>query len=203
MKEMLIFIYLIIFVFGTIFGSFLNCIIYYLEEGRNDLNDRSFCPNCKHKLSWSDLIPVISFFFLKGKCHYCSKKISIQYPLVEIFTGLLFVLILNFQFINLQFSILNILTSISFLYLLIVSSLLILIFVYDLKHYIIPDKIVYPAIAIALIFNFQKTTFGSSLLVGGGAALFFFLLWLVSRGKWMGLGDAKLAFLLGLQRLIM
>ncbi len=201
--------YFIIFVFGACIGSFLNCVIYRLKEKQSFLSGTSFCPKCLHQLGFFDLIPVLSFIFLKGKCRYCGQNISTQYPLVEIATGGLFLLIFNFQqfspeftaegfSIFNEFSIFNFKNFITTLYLLIISCLLIIIFVYDLKHYIIPDKIVYPAIATALIFNFQKTTFGSSLLAGGGAALFFFLLWLVSRGKWMGLGDAKLAFLMGL-----
>jgi prepilin signal peptidase PulO-like enzyme (type II secretory pathway) len=99
----------------------------------------------------------------------------------------------------------------NFLFLILNSCFLILIFVYDFKHFIIPDKVVYSAIIISLIFNFQfsifrefsffnfqKTTFWSSLFAGGGAAFFFFFIWLVSQGKWMGFGDVKLTFFMGL-----
>lgn len=181
---------LIVFLTGLVVGSFLNCVIYRLKEKQSFLSGTSFCPKCHHQLGFFDLIPVLSFIFLKRKCRYCGEKISWQYPLVEIATGILFLLIFNFQ---------NFITT---FYLLIISCLLIIIFVYDLKHYIIPDKIVYPAIAIVflykIIFNFQISNFYSLILSALVASGFFFLLWLVSRGKWMGLGDAKLAFLMGL-----
>jgi len=184
-----------VFLFGLIVGSFLNCIIYRLETQGNFLKGRSFCPHCKHILSWQDLIPIFSFIFLKGKCRYCQKKISWQYPLVEIATGTIFLLIFSFYFIPTLFQ------FITTLYLFIVSSFLITIFVYDLKHYIIPDKIIYLAIAIALIFNLLKSDFqwkSDFLISAFAASLFFLLIVLVSRGRWMGVGDIKLAFLMGL-----
>jgi len=179
--------YPIIFIFGLVVGSFLNCVIYRLALPRG----RSYCPYCKHILSWQDLIPVLSFLILKGKCRYCQKKISFQYPLVEIVTGLLFVLIfwhLGFGF-DLAFGIW-----------ILISCFLIIIFVYDLKHFIIPDKIIYPAIAVVFIYNVLQ---GPALLMRSGlaailAAGFFLSIVLVSRGRWMGLGDVKLAFLMGL-----
>jgi prepilin signal peptidase PulO-like enzyme (type II secretory pathway) len=192
-------IFILIFLTGLIVGSFLNCVIYRLEVGEGFLRGRSFCPHCKHQLSWQDLIPIFSFLILKGKCRYCQKKISWQYPLVEFITGSLFLLIWYAAVIKIS----------EFLFLALISSFLIIIFVYDLKHYIIPDKVIYPAIAIALIFNFlphqifgggfnQFSIFKFSILSAFGAALFFLMIVLVSRGKWMGVGDIKLAFLMGL-----
>ncbi len=200
------FFYPIIFIFGLVVGSFLNCVIYRLAlpKGRprrkaSFLRGRSYCPHCKHILHTRDLIPVLSFIILGGKCRYCRKKISWQYPLVEIATGLLFVLILSFSAEGGQ----NLL-DICFLFL--VSCFLIVIFVYDLKHFIIPDKIIYPAIGIALIYNFYQlltthyplSTVLNNLYAAFGAAVFFLAIVLVSRGKWMGLGDVKLSFLMGL-----
>ena len=199
-----VFLYLIIFIFGLIVGSFLNCVIYRLEQKQSFLKGRSYCPHCKHTLKWQDLIPVFSFLFLKGKCRYCNEKISVQYPLVEMATALLFLLILNFKFLIFnEFLIFNFETITYFLYLFIISSLLIIIFVYDLKHFIIPDRVVFPAIAIALIFNFfpyVRSSVGghNSILTAAGAAIFFLIIVLISQGKWMGVGDIKLAFLMGL-----
>ncbi len=184
---------IIVFLFGTIVGSFLNCVIYRLEQGQSFLKGRSYCPFCKHTLSWQDLIPVLSFLFLKGKCRYCQKKISIQYPLVELSAGILFLFI---------YLISRGPSSVIFNWM--VSSFLIIIFIYDFKHYIISDSVIYPAIAIALIFNFQFLIFNEfsifkfSILSAISAAAFFLLIVLVSRGKWMGVGDIKLAFLMGL-----
>jgi len=197
---------IIVFIFGTIVGSFLNCVIYRLEQGQSFLKGRSYCPHCKHTLSWQDLIPVLSFLFLKGKCRYCKKPISWQYPLVEISTGLIFLLIYNLQFFLLRqgFEGQAIFNSI---YYLIASSFLIIIFVYDLKHYIIPDKIIYPAIFISGIWYpvsgiflsiYTKYEILNTIYSAFGAALFFLAIVLVSRGKWMGVGDIKLAFFMGL-----
>ncbi len=194
--------WLIIFILGTFFGSFLNCIIYRLETKQSFLRGRSFCPKCHHKLVFFDLMPVLSFIFLKGKCRYCDKKISWQYVAVEIATGALFVLI--FWHLGLGFDLDFGFWILDLLYLSVVSSLLIIIFVYDLKHYIILDKIIYPAIGITLGFSILNSyiinhkSFFNPLFAGLGVGIFFFLLWLVSRGKWMGLGDAKLAFFIGL-----
>jgi len=179
--------YPIIFIFGLAVGSFLNCVIYRLALPRG----RSFCPHCKHILSWQDLIPVLSFLILRGKCRYCQKKISWQYPLVELATGLLFVLI----FWHLGFGF-----DLAFGFWILISCFLIIIFVYDLKHFIIPDKIIYPAIVVVLIYNALQSP---ALLMRSGlaailAASFFLIIVLVSRGRWMGLGDVKLAFLMGL-----
>ena len=134
------FFYLVIFLFGLLFGSFLNSVIYRLEIGGSFLKGRSYCPHCKHKLIWQDLIPVLSFLFLKGKCRYCQKPISWQYPLVELATGFIFLL---FFLTSLN------LNNFTYVYLLIMSCFLIIVFVYDLKHYIIPDKIIYPAILVS------------------------------------------------------
>ncbi len=198
-----LFFSLVVFAFGLIVGSFLNCVIYRLEKEESFLKGRSYCPYCKHGLSWKDLVPLLSFLILKGKCRYCQKQISWQYPLVEISTALLFLSIFNFQFFLLRQgfggqAIFN------FIYYLIISSFLIIIFVYDLKHYIIPDGVVYSAIIVALIFNLQFSIsnefsiFKLTILSAFGAAAFFLLIVLISRGRWMGVGDIKLAALMGL-----
>ncbi len=179
-----------IFLFGLTVGSFLNCIIYRLQTGESFFWGRSFCPDCQHKLSWQDLIPVLSFLILKRKCRYCQQKISWQYPLVELATAIIFLLLF--------LSVINVCTAV---YLLLISCFLIIIFVYDLKHYIIPDKVVYPAIFTAFLYQlFEGLEFEilrpilSSIL----ASAFFLIIVLVSRGKWMGVGDVKLAAFMGL-----
>ncbi|MFH1656845.1 MAG: prepilin peptidase [Candidatus Nealsonbacteria bacterium] len=206
--------YLIIFIFGLVIGSFLNCVIYRLEKEHN-LKGRSFCPKCKHTLKWLDLIPFFSFVFLGGKCRYCKKKISWQYPIVEIATGLIFLLIFNFEFrilngflISNFETIFNFETLINFCFLLIIASFLIVIFVFDLKHFIIPDKIIYSLIGITFIKNFQFSIFNfqsifnetilNYLISGFGAGLFFLIIVLATKGKGMGIGDIKLGFFMGL-----
>jgi len=89
---------LFIFLFGLAVGSFLNSVIYRLQTGvphqlffkSGGGFERSYCPRCQHTLNWQDLIPVLSFLILKGRCRYCQKPISLQYPLVELLTGLIF-----------------------------------------------------------------------------------------------------------------
>jgi prepilin signal peptidase PulO-like enzyme (type II secretory pathway) len=189
-----------IFIFGLLVGSFLNCIIFRLRKKQGFLKGRSYCPHCKHSLAWYDLIPVLSFIILRRRCRYCQKPISYQYPLIEFVTGVLFVLI----FWNLALDIWHLDFLILF-YLIFITSFLIIIFVYDLKYFIIPDKILYPAIIIslacrlyeALIFN-DKLSIINYLIAALGAPLFFLLIYLVSKGKWLGFGDVKLGILLGL-----
>jgi len=227
---MAFFIYnFVIFTVGLIVGSFLNVVICRLESGEKIINDRSRCPCCRHNLAWYDLIPVLSFIILKGKCRYCKNPVSLQYPVVEMATAVLFVLIFNFQSRVLgtifnEFSISNF-QLISIIYLLFwfyIASSLIVIFVYDLKHYIIPDKIIYPAIVITFIYKFfEVLNFGHWDLIGNCpessgleignlitvfnpfiaailAGVFFLGIVIFTKGKGMGGGDVKLAFLMGL-----
>jgi len=200
-------LYFFIFLFGLAVGSFLNCVIYRLEKNESFLKGRSFCPHCKHKLTWYDLIPLFSFLILKGKCRYCGKKISLQYPLVELATGVLFLSIFNFQFsIHNQFSIFNFQNLLTTSYLLLIACFLIIIFVYDLKHYIIPDKVIYPGIGIVLFYQlFRIWSFGNWNLfriwdLGFGIlpSLFLLAIILISKEEWMGWGDFKLAVFMGL-----
>jgi len=196
-----------IFLFGLCLGSFLNVVICRLETGEEMIKTRSHCARCGQVLAWYDLIPLASFLWLNGRCRYCGKKISWQYPLVELATGLLVVFIFNFQFPILQFLTENLFVVGCSLY---VLCSLVVIFVYDLHHYIIPDVILFPAIIVTVLWR----GFESLLLSGGineiishfslyffsalGAAIFFLVIILITRGKGMGLGDAKLAFLMGL-----
>lgn len=203
--------FILIFLTGLTVGSFLNSVIYRLVlpdfswKNLGGLKTRSYCPNCRHTLSWHDLIPIFSFFVLKRKCRYCSQKISWQYPLVELATAVIFLLIfLTFLRTN-NFTYAYLLVHLFFLFL--VSCFLIIIFVYDLKHYIIPDKVVYPAILVSGIWYFVSGIFFNvytkyeilnTIYSALGVGAFFLAIVLVSRGKWMGMGDVKLAFLIGL-----
>ena len=188
------------FIFGLIVGSFLNSVICRLKTGESIIKARSHCPYCKKTLSWFELIPLMSFIFQGGKCRHCKKQISLQYPLVELATGILFSLC-GWYFFS------NILLSVFYFF---VSSCLVIIFVYDLKHYIIPDQVIYPAITIAFLFrilnlfrisNFEfriSNQFLNYLTAAIIAKLFFLIIVLTSRGRWMGMGDVKLAVFMGL-----
>jgi len=204
---MLIF-YLLIFIFGLFIGSFLNCVIYRLEQGESFLKGRSYCPNCKHQLAWYDLLPVLSFLFLRGRCRYCKKPISWQYPIVELFTGIVFILPF-FSYSFFKGGVLGADTSslINYIYYLLIFCFLIIIFVYDLKHYIILDKVLLPTIVISFLYliinsqlsiiNHQPSIINYILSALGASALFLFI-YLISKGKWLGFGDVKLVILLGL-----
>lgn len=190
-------VFIIIFLTGLAVGSFLNSIIHRLQTGETFLFARSYCPHCKHILDSRDLIPVLSFLILSRKCRYCQKPISLQYPLVELATGILFVLISIFYFLfSNECSVFNF-QLFTFFYYLLITCFLIIIFVYDLKHFIIPDKIIYPAIGIVCLYNIYQLAI-NNFLSAFGATAFFLAIVLISRGKWMGIGDIKLAFLIGL-----
>lgn len=185
------FLYCFVFLLGLCIGSFLNCFVYRLEH-KKSIMGRSFCPHCKHTLSWLDLFPVFSFLCLAGKCRYCKKKISWQYPLVEFITATLFVLIAaiyGFDLLKLCF-------------LFYIACALIIIFVYDLRHYIIPDRVLLPAIIISLLYRLAQVFNHGYILNYIFAAIFasgfFGLIYFLSKGRWMGFGDVKLAILLGL-----
>jgi prepilin signal peptidase PulO-like enzyme (type II secretory pathway) len=181
-----------LFIFGLIIGSFLNVVIYRLNSGEGIVRKRSNCPHCRHQLGWSDLIPVLSFIFLKGRCRYCQKSISWQYPLVELFTALIFVL--GYLIIKGESRDLTLSLSVLFIF----SSFLIVIFVYDFKHYLILDRVVLSAFGVALILNLLSGKSLINLLTASGIAAGFFLLqFVVSRGKWIGGGDLRLGLVMG------
>lgn len=210
--------YFFIFLFGLAVGSFLNVVIFRLENGWSIVNDRSKCMHCKHVLSWYDLFPILSFVALKARCRYCKKKISWQYPIVEISTALIFLLIFNFKFlISNELLIFNAKFLIEIFYYFFIASAFIVIFVYDLNHYIIPDEVIYLAIAIALVFNLYADTgiiynissldlqfilnnsvFINHFFAAVNSFIFFFAIVFFTNGKGMGGGDVKLGFLMGL-----
>ncbi len=188
-------------IFGLIIGSLLNVIILRFDDLKSILKTRSHCPKCKKELAWYDLIPFISYILLIGKCRNCQKAISIQYPLVELGTALIFALLFWKFGLTVQFFVL-----------LIISAILIIIFVYDILHMLIADFLVWLCIGVWLIyliidfiinshfgFGLRILDFGFLNSIYGGLALggFLGLLVLVSREKWMGAGDIKLGFLLG------
>lgn len=205
---MLTFISINIFLFGLLIGSFLNVVICRLKTGQSIWLSRSACPFCGAGLKALDLIPILSFALQKRKCRYCGKKISWQYPLVELSTAALFVAAFNFHIscANLW----SLAGWLNVLYFFIVISFLTVIFVYDLKHYLIPDVLIYPPALLALLFNLFKDIYSQNALLHWSsftAGGFLSALWigtaflgivLISRGKWMGMGDVKLAVLMGL-----
>lgn len=192
---------ILVFVFGLIIGSFLNVVILRLNTGRSVVNGRSRCSRCDRTLKWYELIPVFSFLGLRGKCRTCHAPLSFQYPLVELITGIIFVLLYTTTIVG---NTMNIFSWVSFVFSTVVASLLIIIAVYDLRHKIIPDKIVFPFIGLALasvIWNIfitnSVTNITSALLAGPMLAAPFFFIWFFSQGRAMGFGDVKLALGIG------
>ena len=218
---------LLLFLLGLCVGSFLNVVIDRLPKGAGVVKGGSHCDNCQHPLAGRDLVPLLSFAVLRGRCRYCGQKISWQYPLVELTTGLLFA---SSFFLSSAFRLLNLPSVLCILS----SIFLIPIFVIDLKHGIIPDKIVFPGIAVVLGCRLLGVIGGIWVMwenlkndVGGlgpyllqtdffrqhvwlelrpflltllGSLVLCFLFFVLHRlfsGRAMGGGDVKLAFLVG------
>ncbi|KND48663.1 MAG: leader peptidase (prepilin peptidase) / N-methyltransferase [Parcubacteria bacterium C7867-005] len=186
------FILICLFILGAIVGSFLNVVGLRLNSGLT-LGGRSFCPVCHKQLSWHELIPIVSYLLLVGRCSKCKCAISAQYPLIEFFTGLVFVTVYQ--------SILVPITPIVvalYALLLIVFCLYIAILIYDSRHKIIPDQLVYASIIFALIYRFINGGTLFDWLAGPIMFMFFAAIWYFSLGRAMGFGDAKLALSIGL-----
>lgn len=205
---------LILFIIGICFGSFLGVLVDRLPKNESFLTSRSHCDFCKHKLTFLDLIPLFSFIFLSGECRYCKHKLSPFYPIIELTTGLLFVLIYLTLVSNQILSPKSLIIDLPF-YLFIVSFL-ITIFFTDLKYGIIPDKIIFPSLLVTFAWLIINYFFGiqvqalqvdqflivNHLISSLGTGLFFilvpYLFYLVTKKEAMGGGDIKFAFLMGL-----
>ncbi len=186
------------FLFGLAIGSFLNCLIYRLAQ-RKTILGRSFCPWCKKTIKAIDNIPIFSFIILGGRCRYCGKKISWQYPAVELATGLLFTLPL----FNLQLTCLAGRQATYNLQLIfrdwIILATLVFIFVYDLRYQLVEDKVILPAAGAVFILNLvggvvPLAKIILSLAIGVG---FFGLQYFLTRGKGIGLGDLRIGLFMG------
>ncbi len=187
-----------IFILGLFIGSFLNVVIYRLHRGEKFITGRSKCLFCGHKLYTKDLVPLFSFLLLKGRCRYCKQSFSKQYFLVEFITGIVFSLIFLVTFPNQSFLNFESLVLFQMIAWWIIACFLIIIFIYDAKYYLILDKVSVPAIFLALIFNLILGANILSLLFAGFLAGGFFLLqYSLSKGKWVGGGDIRLGFLMG------
>ncbi|HZJ18447.1 MAG TPA: prepilin peptidase [Patescibacteria group bacterium] len=188
---------IIIFSIGLCIGSFINVVIDRLPKKESVISGRSYCDNCRKKLSWYELIPIISFFILKRKCKVCKTSLSFQYPAIEIITGIL--VLFSFLFLISDKS-LNLFTYILLFYYISIISSFIAIFVIDIKYGIIPDKIIVFLLFVVLPYSFifQKPFIFDSFISAISAFIFFLILVLVTKGKGMGFGDAKLAFVMGI-----
>ncbi len=181
---------------GLVIGSFINCLVWRLHEKKTILG-RSFCPCCNHKISWYDNIPVLSFLILNGKCRHCKKKISWQYPIVELITAILFFLAWYLQKDNFG-AILEIKQVLILLRNWFLIVVMIIIFIYDLKWYLILDIITLPSMILAFILNLIiGYSFWDLMWAGGIGGGFFLFQFLISKGKWIGGGDIRMGLLMG------
>lgn len=194
------------FIFGTIIGSFLNVAILRMNTGKG-FGGRSICFSCGKQLGAMELIPVISFLFQGGRCTGCRERIAWQYPIVEVTTGFVFAAI-AYMLLPLALSIVPL--ALHFIFYATLFCLLIVIAGYDLRHKIIPNRVVYPFILLSFLAplfmgstdHYFNSIWIDHLLAGIALGAPFALIWLLSHGRLMGLGDAKLAlgmgFLLGI-----
>lgn len=209
-------IFLGLIIIGLCFGSFVNALVWRLQKQiktpkktnllthKNQysiLTGRSMCPNCHHELAIKDLVPVISWILLKGHCRYCGKSILWDSPLSELLVPLLFVVSyiwwpLGFQGVGLFDFVLWLVFLIAF----------VALGIYDIRWFLLPDKIVYPIIILGLfelIINATVFSGGEHLIIQTfwsvtTIAGLFYVLHVVSKGTWIGFGDVKLAILLGI-----
>ncbi len=201
---------IIVFILGSVIGSFLSVIIYRVHsKEKGIISGRSKCPFCKKKIKWRNLIPIFSWLALRGRCGECGKKISSHYLVMELTMALLFVLALGqWDFIeaipstvNPEFSnyIINWQNFIIFLFYLVEFTFLAAIFFYDLMYKEIPDRFSIPAIALAFAggIMFNLLTWQNMLIGAAIAGGFFLIQFILSKGKWIGGGDIRLGVLIG------
>jgi leader peptidase (prepilin peptidase)/N-methyltransferase len=186
-------IYIAICVLGLALGSFLNVVIYRLPKGLSLMGPRSQCPSCQAKIHFYDNMPVISFLLLRGRCRQCDAPISWRYPLVELLTGLMMILML------LRFGL-----SINFVKYSLLTLILIPVTFIDIDEKIIPNWLTFSGliggVTITLIFQIELWLFMLQGMVVGG----LFMALLMVLGKWlfkkeaMGMGDLKLLAMIGI-----
>jgi prepilin signal peptidase PulO-like enzyme (type II secretory pathway) len=188
-------------VLGLIFGSFVNALVWRLHKKKDWVKARSQCTHCGHTLTAADLIPVISWLILHGRCRYCRKPISAQYPIVELAMALVFILSYAFWPEDLTGG-----QRVLFISWLAAAVGLMALLVYDVKHYLLPSKIIYPTLAIAAVGRAvyiagwaadkprELVLWGLSIAIASGI---FLVLFLVSKGEWIGYGDVRLGLVTG------
>jgi len=183
---------ILIFILGLIVGSFCNVCIYRIPRKESIIYPASHCPSCHTTISAKDNIPLLSYILLKGRCRNCGSKISIQYPIVELLTGLIYLIIYLIYCLSIQ----------SLIYIILSSALIIIAFI-DLNEQIVPDVISLPGIGVGLILSFfvPYISFINSalgVLVGGGIILIIGLAGsVIFKKEAMGGGDVKLTAMIG------
>lgn len=180
--------YIVIFLFGVVIGSFLNVCIYRIPKGESIVVVRSHCMNCNYELRWYDLVPLLSFLLLKGKCRKCNTKLSLQYPIIEAANGLAYCLVFAVRGFSLN----------SVCYCLLFSALIV-ISVIDWRTYEIPIGCNIFILAVGLIHLFLDYTNWLQYVIGLLAvSSFLMIVYLATKGRGIGGGDVKLMACCGL-----
>ena len=185
-------------ILGLVFGSFVNALVWRMKEGLSVARGRSMCVHCRHTLVWYDLIPLASWLALGGRCRYCKKPISWQYPLVELTTSGLFVL----SYVAWPAALVSANDWAYFGTWLAALVIMQALLVYDLRWLIMPDKLNWPfvlvgVISIAILSGGDASFVRDHLLGMAAASGFFALLYYGSGGRWLGGGDVKYALGMG------
>lgn len=187
-------IYFFIFILGLILGSFLNSWMWRVHDNIKIIsNSRSMCPHCRYQLKWYENIPLFSWLALRAHCSNCKKTIHWSYFAVELATGILMVFVAGQHVKLLHFSEWALLRDVFFL------TLLIIIFVYDLRYKIILSRVVWIGTLIGFLINTLDLNFSVlslllGMVIGGG---FFLLQYIVSSGRWIGGGDVRMGVMMG------
>lgn len=192
--DLMVWGYVFAFGFGAIIGSFLNVYIYRFHTGKS-LAGSSHCLSCGTGLKWFELFPVLSYVFIQGHCRHCKCRVPVRYFLVELLTGFLFLLTLTTTAVVSEVAVLWFLVSV-----------LVVILVYDFYHFIIPDSLtitLFLGTVVLYVVQFLTNAkavelIGVDILAAVAGSGFFLFLWLISKGRWLGFGDVKLVFPLGL-----
>lgn len=178
---------ILVLLMGLVIGSFFNAFLWRFGRGESVLRSRSRCVHCRHELSALELIPVVSYLVLGGRCRWCKKTIPWHYPVVELATGLLLIPPLSIFGFSETF------LAVSFLVL-----VLEVLFLIDLRYEVLPDEITVPGILLSgIVAYFLGQSFETALLGGILGAGFFAFQHFLSHGRWIGAGDIRLGALMG------
>lgn len=188
---------ILIFFLGAVIGSFLGVALDRYNTGKT-MGGRSVCFSCKRTLRGHEMVPILSWMFLGGKCAGCKSKVSAEYPILETCSGLVFVAVAH-AIIPLYGSVSALHFFATGAYYVTLFSIFLVIAFYDVRHMIIPEKFVWTAAILAFfgMYVVRDVSFISDVLAGPILAAPFALLWFLSRGRLMGLGDAKLMLPIG------